>query len=63
MLFLTTTGTVSPTVRFMGNILDNVKHYNYLGVISDHTMSCDLFLKEKYNKANMRIYWVDCTNI
>ena len=50
MLFQTTTGIVSPTVRFVGNILDNVKHYNYLRVISDHTLSCDLFLKEKYNK-------------
>ena len=51
MLFQTTTDIVSPTVKCMGNILDNVKYDNYFGVISDHTMSCDLFLKEKYKKG------------
>ena len=36
--------------------LDTVRNYNYLGVTIDDCLNFDVFLTEKYNKANLRVH-------
>ena len=46
----------SPSVKMGNDVLDNVKVYNYLGVSIDSTLSFNVFLKEKCEKVNVRLY-------
>ena len=39
-----------------GECLENVVHYNYLGVVINSCLEFDMFLKEKYNKVNLCVY-------
>ena len=43
-------------IRISSEPLENVRSYNYLGVVVDDRLSVTVFVDQKYNKANMRLY-------
>ena len=45
-----------PVVNFDGHDLENVRMYNYLGVIVDDKLSFVDFVDQKHNKVNARLY-------
>ena len=49
-------GDYTPSIEMNGECLENVMHYNYLGVVIDSRLEFDMFLKEKYNKVNLCVY-------
>ena len=45
-----------PVLKLHGRNIDNVHHYNYLGVVVDDKLFCDDFIESKYNRLHFTVH-------